>query len=143
MPDTSFDTRKDDASTEIGGAPHSDTLDVIYNDTCPICSREVEMYRSRTDDDVVYHGLSRSDMRRFGLDEDSAAREFHVMRDGRLISGLEAFALLWERMPRMRWLARLVRMPVVRPVARWIYGAILAPALYAMHKRRQARCDAN
>jgi predicted DCC family thiol-disulfide oxidoreductase YuxK len=117
----------------------TDQLDVIYNDTCPICSREVAHYQKKTGDDVVYHGLSRADLSRFGLTEEGSAREFHVMHEGRLVSGLEAFALLWERMPRMRWLARFVRLPVVRPVAGMIYGRVLAPALFAMHKRRQRR----
>lgn len=117
----------------------SDKLDVIYNDTCPICSREVDMYKGQTDSSVRYHGLSRADLDRFGLTRDQSAREFHVMRDGELVSGLDAFALLWERMPRLRWLARFVRLPVVRPVADRVYRHILAPALYAMHRRRQAR----
>jgi len=119
--------------------PHGDRLDVIYNDTCPICSREVSAYAARTDDDVVYHGLSRGELERFGLDADSAAREFHVMYRGELISGLAAFALLWERLPRMRWLAGLVRWPVVGPVADLVYRRVLAPLLYAMHRRRQAK----
>ncbi|WP_425039990.1 thiol-disulfide oxidoreductase DCC family protein [Primorskyibacter sp. S187A] len=116
-----------------------DPLEVVYNDTCPICSREVSMYKSATDDDVVYHGLSSCDLQRFGLSPEQAAREFHVLHKGELISGLAAFALLWERMPRMKWLARLVRIPVLSIVLEWIYTHILARALFAMHQRRQAR----
>lgn len=114
-------------------------LDVIYNDTCPICSREVAHYQKKTGEDVVYHGLSEGDVSRFGLTEEASAREFHVMHEGKLFSGLEAFALLWERMPRMRWLARFVRLPIVRPVAEAVYSGVLAPALFAMHQRRQRR----
>ena len=121
----------------------SEKLDVIYNDTCPICSREVDMYKGATDGDVIYHGLSDADLARFGLSKEQSAREFHVMHNGELVSGLAAFALLWERMPRMRWLARLVRVPVLAPVLEWIYTHILARALYAMHRRREARKASN
>ena len=119
----------------------SDQLDVIYNDTCPICSREVNMYAKTTADDetVVYHGLSQCDLARFGLTEETSAREFHVLYKGELVSGLAAFALLWERMPRLRWAAWLVRRPVLGKLLEWIYQRILAPALYAMHLRRQRR----
>lgn len=125
--------------TQDRKTPTTDTLDVIFNDTCPICSREVALYQSRTEDDVIYHGLSEGDLARFGLDPETAAREFHVVQDGKLVSGVEAFALLWDRMPRMRWLARLVRLPVVAPIARLVYRRVLAPLLYAMHKRKEAR----
>ena len=124
--------------TETG----AETLDVIYNDTCPICSREVALYKTKTGEDVVYHGLSDGDMARFGLTDVTAAREFHVLQEGELISGVPAFALLWDRMPRMRWLARFVRLPVIQPLAALIYGRVLAPMLYASHKRRQARAKA-
>ena len=117
----------------------SDKLDVIYNDTCPICSREVDMYKGATDETVVYHGLSDAELTQFGLNDESAAREFHVRYKSEVLSGLPAFALLWDRMPRMRWLAWLVRLPVLGPVLNAIYKGVLAPVLFWMHRRRQAR----
>ncbi|MGX9356095.1 thiol-disulfide oxidoreductase DCC family protein [Roseobacteraceae bacterium S113] len=121
----------------------SEKLDVIYNDTCPICSREVDMYKGATDEAVIYHGLSHCDLSRFGLTPEQSAREFHVLHKGELVSGLAAFALLWERMPRLRWAARLVRLPVLAPALEWVYRHILARALYALHVRRQARLSHN
>jgi len=118
---------------------HTDQIDVIYNDTCPICSREVAHYQSKTNDNVVYHGWSDADLDAFGLSREDAARSFHVRHRGEMVAGVEAFALLWEQMPRMRWLARFVRLPGVRQVAHVIYNRVLAPLLYALHKRRQAQ----
>lgn len=115
-------------------------LTVIYNDTCPICSREVNAYRRRTDDlEVQYHGLSRGDLERFGLTEDRAARQFHVMRGDERLEGLEAFAALWARMPGLRWLAWLVTRPGIRGLAGLVYDRALAPLLYRMHRRRVLR----
>ena len=119
-----------------------ENLTVIYNDTCPICAREVGAYRTATDRrglNVAYAGLSQCDLAQFGLTPDAAARRFHVMQDGVLQSGIPAFALLWETMPRLRWLARLVRLPGLRTLAAWVYDWVLAPPLYALHKRRLAR----
>lgn len=117
----------------------SEQIDVIYNDTCPICSREVNLYKSVTGQEVTYHGLSECDLERFNLTPEQAAREFHVLHQGELISGLDAFALIWEKMPLMRWAAFLVRLPVLSRVLGWIYTHILARVLYAMHQRREAR----
>ena len=120
----------------------SKELTVVYNDTCPICAREVAAYRRTTEAngiDVDYAGLSRTDLARFGLSPDEAAKRFHVMRDGVIVSGVDAFALLWDEMPKMRWLARLVRLPIVAPIARRVYDQILAPVLFAFHKRRERK----
>ena len=60
-------------------------LIVIYNDTCPICAREVAGYRRatrRAGASVSYAGLSDGDVARFGLTEEQAARRFHVLKDG-------------------------------------------------------------
>ncbi|SMX46937.1 thiol-disulfide oxidoreductase DCC family protein [Maliponia aquimaris] len=120
----------------------ADKMTVIYNDSCPVCSREVAGYRrmfERCGLEVAYAGLSDDTYCRFGLTADQAARRFHVMKGGTLLSGMPAFAALWAEIPRLRWLSRLVRLWGVRWVARQVYDRLLAPALYAMHKRRQRR----
>ncbi|MBS0123884.1 thiol-disulfide oxidoreductase DCC family protein [Thetidibacter halocola] len=120
---------------------HSDDrLTVIYNDTCPICAREVAGYKRTVAQEelpVDFAGLSDGDMQRFGLTPADAARRFHVMRGGERFSGVAAFALLWEQIPRLRWLAALVRLPVVAPLSRVVYDRVLAPLLFAMHRRRE------
>ncbi len=115
-------------------------MTVIYNDTCPICAREVAGYRRMTKGrglDITYAGLSDADMARFGLTRRQAARRLHVLEDGRMHDGVAAFALIWDRIPRLRWLARLVRLPVIGWGAALVYDHILAPALFAMHRRRE------
>lgn len=115
---------------------------VIYNETCPICAREVAGYRRYSETSglpIRYHGLSSDARARLGLSADDAARRFHVVQDGRLISGLPAFVALWREMPRFRWLARLVSLPVIFPLTRLGYDRIAAPVLYAMHRRRSQR----
>lgn len=118
----------------------SDRLTVIYNDTCPICAREVAQYKrltSRHDLDIAYEGLSEGDLARYGLSQRDAARRLHVVRDGCRVDGVDAFALIWERMPGFRWLARLVRLPGVHALARLLYDYAAAPALFALHRRRE------
>ena len=115
-------------------------LTVIYNDTCPICAREVKGYKRMTRDadlDIAYHGLSEGELQRFDLTKRDAARRFHVLKDGELHDGVAAFALVWERIPRLRWLARLVRLPVIKPAADLLYDHVAAPALFALHRRRE------
>lgn len=113
---------------------------MIYNDSCPICAREVRAYRRYTETHglaVTYLGLSSDRLADHGLTKGDAARRLHVVQGGRVISGVPAFALLWDHIPKLRWLARLVRVPVVSRLAALVYDHILAPALFAMHRRRE------
>ncbi|MBT8413980.1 MAG: DUF393 domain-containing protein [Boseongicola sp.] len=115
---------------------------VIYNGSCPICSREIEMYRGRVEDaggDLGFVDLNAADLAAFGLTPDEAARRLYVVRGGELIAGVDAFVILWRETPGFAWLARLVGLPVVRQVAYGVYEWVLAPLLFRMHKRRQAR----
>ncbi len=115
---------------------------VIYNDSCPICSREVSVYRRDAEAeglDVTFNGLSPDELAGTGLSRDTAARKFHVITGDELHEGVDAFVVLWQVLPRWAWLARIVGHPMVRPVARLVYDRILAPVLFAMDRRRQSR----
>ena len=44
--------------------------------------------------------------------------------DGRLLVGIPAFAAIWDRLPRYRWLATISRLPILRRLLPWIYEPI-------------------
>ena len=116
--------------------------EVLYNGDCPICSREITSYARYAASQALplrFQALQDSDLACWGVDADAAARRLHVLKDGRVYDGLEAFQVLWADMPRFAWLARLTGLPLIRPLARRIYDHVLAPLLYWMHRRRQAR----
>lgn len=113
---------------------------VIYNGDCPVCAREIGVYRSRVGPDgrLRFVDLNDADLAVLGLDRETAARRLHVLEDGHLLSGVEAFLALWRATPGFGWLARIFGLPGVRHVAGVVYEGLLAPVLYAMHRRRQA-----
>lgn len=121
-----------------------DDLRVLYNGSCPICSREVrgyEAYTSRRGLPVVYEDLHQADLDEWGVDRDTAERQLHVIWKGEVHCGVDAFILLWSAMPRFRWMGAVLRLPVLRWVARVSYDHAVAPALYQFNRwrRRSAR----
>ena len=125
---------------------HTDALTpvtVLYNGDCPICAREIGAYRRRAEKlgaPLAFEDLNRADLADWGLEHEAARRRLHVREDGRVLSGLPAFVALWQRLPGMRWLARLVSLPGVRQVAGAVYEGVLAPALHALDRRRRRSC---
>jgi len=124
----------------------NESCTVLYNGSCPICSREVAVYRAEAAGSaphVAFRDVTAPDaapaLTVAGLTPEDAARRFHVVQEGRVLSGLDAFVALWSALPRWRWLARIAVMPFVRPLATALYDRVAAPLLYALHRRRMAR----
>lgn len=115
---------------------------VLYNADCPVCRFEIHHYRDYAQDgdlDITFDDLNTADLARWNLTEDAAARRLYVLDGKEMTSGIPAFLVLWSRMPRYRWLARVVGLPVIRPVCAFLYDRVLAPLIYRWHRRRQAR----
>ena len=118
---------------------------VLYNGDCPICAREIAAYRRRADRlgaPLAFEDLNHTDLTPWGVDAEAARRRLHVRADGRVLSGLPAFVALWRRLPGMGWLATVVSLPGVRPLAGALYERVLAPALHALDRRRRRSCAA-
>lgn len=110
---------------------------VLYNDTCPVCRFEIDGYRRlavKNQLPIRFDALDRA--ADWGLTPEDAARRLHVWHEGKVVSGMPAFRLLWAQMPRWRWAARITALPLIAPASERIYDHVLAPWLYRAHLRR-------
>lgn len=102
--------------TEPEKNPHVETppLTVLYDGACPLCRREIGLYRGlRSNSPVCFADVSDSAQ---SLPPDTTREQllarFHVRRgDGELLSGAQAFLALWAALPGWRWLALAGRLP--------------------------------
>lgn len=116
-------------------------LEVLYNGECPICAREIAHYESLRPDGVDFIPITKENAQEWGVTVDDAAAKLHARRANTdaPLTGVAAFTALWLSLPRYRWLGRFVSLPPVNWAAAALYNWVLAPALFAMHKRRQKR----
>lgn len=115
---------------------------VLYNDTCPICSFEIDAYRRRAIRDGLPLQFDTLELAaQWGISPDQAARRLHVLHKGQVLSGIPAFRALWGEMPHLQWLARLTGRPFIGAAAITLYDKFFAPVLYLMHLRRQKRAS--
>ena len=124
----------DAAAPATPAAPSAPALTVLYDGSCPLCRREIALYR----------GLEASQPLCFadvcdpalvpprGASAETLRARFHVQHaDGRLESGARAFLALWAALPGWRWLARLGALPGMAALMEGGYRAFLRvrPAL--------------
>ena len=114
-------------------------LEVLYNDSCPICRREISHYAGLSNNNVEFVKITEDTVRDWGLTEDQAAQQIHARLDGKMTAGIDAFISVWERLPYYRLLASVISWRPIRYTMNIVYRLVLAPLLFAMHKRRQRR----
>lgn len=115
---------------------------VLYNAECPVCNFEISHYESYSERQglpIRFDDLNGSSLAEWNLTADQAAQRLYVLHKGKLTSGIPAFLVLWSEMPRYRWLAKIVGLPIIKQVAGFVYDHVLAPAIYRWHLRRKAR----
>lgn len=117
---------------------------VLYNGECPVCSFEIGHYKSYAQKRALpldFEDLNQGDLSHWGLTEDQAAQRLFVRKGDEILSGIPAFIVLWEDMPRYRWLAWLVKRPGVYWLANGLYDHVLAPTIYRWHCNRKLRAE--
>ena len=91
---------------------HPLSATVYFDGGCPVCSREVAMYRRQPGADAVQWvdaaHCGAGDLGT-GLTRQAAMARLHLRRpDGSLVSGAQAFTSLWRVLPRWAWLGRVM-----------------------------------
>jgi len=102
-------------------------ITVYYDGACPKCVRDRESYEQMAGEagkDVYWLDITGKgeELRGLGIDPQKALTELHVKdKDGRILSEIDAYILLMRRVPRLRPIAWLVGLPLIRPVAAYLY----------------------
>lgn len=92
-------------------------LTVLYDGACPLCRREIGIYRGlqplQPDRPVCFADVNDASLPLPpGTTRIQLLARFHVRgHDGVLLSGAEAFLALWAALPGWRWLSRIGRLP--------------------------------
>lgn len=126
---------------------------VCYNGACPICSREIAVYRRKAEAagvparwvDIAVPEQSSSAAAQAcgipaGVGREGLLKRMHAVdADGKAVAGIDAFLVIWRALPGYGWLARLSALPGVKPVLGWLYDHVAAKAIYRWHKRRERK----
>lgn len=108
--------------------PAADRLTIYFDGSCPLCRLEIAHYAAQPGADCLAFidvSAARPDT---GPDLVPAAAmaRFHVrLPSGRLVSGAEAFAQIWQRLPAWRLAARLASLPAGLAIMETMYRLFL------------------
>ena len=111
-------------------------IKVLFNDSCSICSKEINHYKS-IDNNINWIDINdlKLSYQLTGKSHKELLRRLHVIKDNEVYSGVRAFAIMWLNIPKYKWLANLVSLPIIYHVSIVLYE-IIAFFLYLKNKHQ-------
>tara|TARA_B100000902_G_scaffold96303_1_gene98973 strand:- start:286 stop:663 length:378 start_codon:yes stop_codon:yes gene_type:complete len=106
---------------------------VLFNGDCEICSKEICVYQSygaSKELPIDFRDINDTDLDSFGLTREETARQLHVIKDSELFVGVKAFIVLWNEMPKYRFLAKIFSLPGMEKIAQLFYYHLISRYLY-------------
>ena len=118
---------------------------VFFDGSCPLCAREISIYRNcRGGDQIVWVDVSKLPGKEVvaGLSKNEALTRFHIRTpDGQIVSGGQAFAHLWTKLPAFKVLGMLCQLKLMSWIIDLSYEKFLRfrPLLQRAMRRRKCK----
>ena len=83
---------------------------VFFNNSCNICKLEIDHYKKNSDEKLEWVDITNNQQ---AVDLTSKSREellrrLHVIYNGQVIGGAKAFIIIWSKIPKYNFLAKIL-----------------------------------
>ena len=85
-------------------------IKVFFNDSCKICRFEINHYKKISGNALEWIDITNNNnaLKETSKTKKLLLRRLHVEKNGEIYSGAKAFLLLWEKIPRYKFLYNLL-----------------------------------
>ncbi len=86
------------------------TIKVFFNNSCNICKLEIDHYKKNSDQNLEWVDITNNQQ---AVDLTSKSKEellrrLHVIDNGQVIGGAKAFIIIWSKIPKYNFLAKIL-----------------------------------
>ena len=84
-------------------------IKVFFNDSCNICRLEINHYKKIADSNLEWIDITNNDeaLKLTSKSQEELLRRLHVIEDGKVIGGAKAFIIIWSKIPKYNFLAKI------------------------------------
>ena len=112
---------------------------IFVDGNCIVCDMEISHYKKVAPDlfDIVDISAPDFDAPKYNLTTEAVNKHMHVLTpSGEVRVGVDAFAHIWDRIERYNFAAKLIRNPIVNPLAKLGYKVFVVVRPYLPKKKR-------
>jgi len=112
-------------------------MKVYFNNSCNICKAEINLYKKENIQDLNWIDITKNK----NAEEDTnksdkeLLRRLHVKEDGKVYVGVDAFLLIWKKIPKYKFLYKFFKLPIIFHIFNIGYE-IVAFFLYLKNKKQ-------
>ena len=112
-------------------------MKVYFNNSCKICRAEINLYKKEKIQEINWIDISNNDLaeKELSKNDKELLRRLHVIDNGKISQGAEAFLLIWKKIPKYRFLYNFLKLPVIFNLFSLVYE-IVAFFLYLKNKKQ-------
>ena len=84
-------------------------IKVFFNDSCNVCRLEINHYKKISDSNLEWIDITNNDeaLKLTSKSQAELLRRLHVIEDGKVIGGAKAFIIIWSKIPKYNFLAKI------------------------------------
>jgi predicted DCC family thiol-disulfide oxidoreductase YuxK len=113
---------------------------VYFNNSCNICRAEINLYKKQNIKDIEWVDITDNKSAEIETQKDDKAllRRLHIKDGEKIISGAEAFLLVWKKIPKYKILYTFFKTPIIFTLFSYFYE-VIAFFLYLKNKKQLSK----
>ena len=115
-------------------------MKVYFNNSCNICRAEINLYKKQNIKDIEWIDITDNKSAELETLKDDRAllRRLHIKDGEKVISGAEAFLLVWKKIPKYKFLYTFFKIPIIFTLFSLSYE-IIAFFLYLKNRNQLSK----
>tara|TARA_B100001029_G_C14903235_1_gene362133 strand:- start:237 stop:587 length:351 start_codon:yes stop_codon:yes gene_type:complete len=112
-------------------------IKVFFNNSCSICRFEINHYKKVSDSSLEWIDITDNyqALKLTSKNKSELLRRLHVIDNGKVIGGAKAFVIIWSKIPKYKFLAKLVSIKPIFIIFHYVYE-IVAYLLFLKNKKQ-------
>jgi predicted DCC family thiol-disulfide oxidoreductase YuxK len=112
-------------------------MKVYYNKSCNICKAEINLYKKQNIKEIEWVDITNNIAaeKETSKNDKNLLRRLHVIEDGKVFEGAEAFLLVWKKIPKYKFLYNFFKLPIIFTLFEFGYE-IIAYFLYLKNRKQ-------
>ena len=112
-------------------------MKVYFNNSCKICRSEINLYKKENIKDIDWIDITNNSdaEKETSRNDKELLRRLHVKESGKIIQGAEAFLYVWKKIPKYRFLFKILSLPIIFNLFSILYE-VAAFFLYLKNKKQ-------